>query len=424
MTDQVETNTNQSQAVEFIMPTTTFEPEKPAVEEPVVNPETPATEPEVKVEQSPEEGKAQYDSIIAKPEDQRTDEEKALVTSYDEVANKEKYETLLDKPEEELTEEERAFVADNAPKSIIDIARNLAINNFGIDIGDDITNDEDGLANIFKNVYHTAEEVAVQSLLKEYPAMAHMYEYLSNGGSPEQYNAIMYPEVDFSQIEIFNEDYDAEQFPEQDRIQTGTLMYDLTSQGYSEEKAADVIASYEASGIKGKMAKLAQEKLVSQQSYEKTNIVEQQKKAREKQIENYNNYKESFSKRVKESKTIANLPVAEKDKDDFIKFKFNQRSDSTLKNVPISQEMHYHALNPQSPQYNAPKFAQLRDFLEYATFMYDKDPNFINKLATNRAQTIRAKQSLPGFTPAERMATTENRTSRGNQPEFGGKLII
>ena len=423
MTDQVETNTTQSQAVEFIMPTTTFEPEKPAVEG-QTDPEAPPVKPDKPVEQLPEAGKEQYDSIVAKPEDQRTDEEKALVTSYDEVANKQKYETLLDKPEEELTEDEKAFVADNAPKSIIDIAKNLAINNFGIDIGDDITNDEDGLANIFKNVYHTAEEVAVQSLLKEYPAMAYMHEYLSNGGTPEQYNATMYPEVDFSQIEILDADYDAEQFPEQDRTQTGTLMFDLTSQGYSEEQSQAIIADYETSGIKGKMAKMAQEKLVQQQSYEKANIVNHQKQLREKQIEDYNNYKESFSKKVKESKVIANLPVAEKDKDDFIKFKFNQRSDSTLKNVPISQELHYHALNPQSPQYNAPKYAQLRTFLEYATFMYDKDPEFINKLATNRAQTIRAKQSLPGFTPAERMATTENRASKGNQPDFGGQLII
>lgn len=422
MTDQTDVNTNQSQHVEFIMPTTTLEPETKegaGQEEPPKEVAEQQTIPET-------EPTEEYDKIIAKPEEERTEEEKATVTAHDELANKEKYETLLDKPEEELTDEEKKFVEENAPQSIIDVARNLAINNYGIDIGEEITNDEDGLNNIFKNIYQTAEEVAVQKLMSENPSLAHMYEYLSNGGNSEQYTATMYPEVDFTQVEILEGDFDAETNPEQDRTQTGVLMYDLVGQqGISEEKAREVIADYESSGIKGKMAKLSQEKLAQIQSAGKEGLIEQQKAMREQQIENYNKYKDSYTQRIQASKTIANLPIAEKDKEDFVKFKFNQRSDSTLKNIPISQELHYHALNPQSPQYNAPKFAQLRDFLEYATFMYERDPEFINKLATNRAQTIRAKKSLPGFnTPAQRMATTEDRASTGKQPEFGGKLII
>jgi len=337
-------------------------------------------------------------------------------SSLSEEEISEQLEAIQQKPETERTEEENKFVTDNTPKTIIDIAKNIAVSQYGVEFGEEaIDNSEDGLSDLLRKVYDTAGDTSVKRTMEKYPELASMYEYLENGGSVENYQSTMNPEYDFSEIK-----FNAEAPTEQDeQVMNFVIAYDLHHQGHTPEEIDEMIESYGTSGVKAFIASKTLSKLSTSQTVAKQNLFKDQAAQKLENERKFNEYKENYKTFLKKTKAIGPLPIAEKDKDEYHNFLFNPRRDSKFRDIPIAQEITYHALNPESQLYNEKKYRDLREFINYSMFMYDRDPAFIEKVVANRAKTLKAGKPLPGFTATDRMKNAGQQGS-GKQGEFEG----
>jgi len=367
-------------------------------EEKPEEPETPANEPE----ETEEEGQGQ----------ELTEEEKQA------QQDAEKYEELINKPEEELTDDEKQFVADHAPSGVIDIAKKIATD-YGVEFGEDeeITDSEDGLNDLFRKVYETAGDEKISTTLNKYPELNHMYEYLQNGGDPKAYKAVMYPDVDFEKLQ-FNTELETDDDKD---IANYIIAYDLTQQGYNDEQIQDILGKYEESGVLGTMADTTHKKLATAQANAKATINEDQRKEAARQQELFNKYKQEYKVSLQKKKEIGGIPIAEKDKDAFHQFLFEATKDSKIRNIPFSQETAYHLFNPESKLYNTEEYKEMRDAVNYFMFMYKRDSKFINKIASNRAKTMKAKKTLGGFGPTDRMKGNAGQATSSKQGNFEGE---
>jgi len=327
---------------------------------------------------------------------------------------------LSAKPENELTDDEKQFIADNTPKNIIDIAKTLVSSNYSVEFDqeDVIDNTEDGLNSLFRKVYDRGGQDNLRREYEKYPELESFHKYLNDGGDPQRYMNVMYPEIDFSRVQI-----NVDGTEEQDiQAMNYVLAFDLQTQGYTNEQIREIIDNYDKSGVRGKMAELSLSKLVAYQKNQKDTLLLNQENEKKRMDDEYEAFKNAEKERIKKAKDFGTLPIAERDKDDFFNFLFKTRKDSQIQEIPISQEILYHALNSESKLYGQEKYSKLRDAIHMFTFMYERDPEFINKLVANRAGTMKAQKQLPGFTPVDRMKSQQGYSDNSNtkQPEFQG----
>lgn len=382
-------------------------------------------EQQQQVELTPEQSKNKYDTLVIKREEERTAEDKEFLSAYEQEVADNKYEELLKKKDEELTEEDKLFIEENRPLTAIESAKVLSLKNYGIDlVEEEIPDTVEGLAQILDSIYNKGGEAGVDITFQQFPQLKHMYDYLSMGGDPERYKAVMYPDIDFSKVEIIEGDYDADENPQQGKLRKDILVYDLKMQGYDDQTILDIISNYEASGIEGKMAKLAQDKLAKLQKTQQDTILNEQATIQAEKKLQYDNYIKKLREDIMKAEDIAGLPVSTDKKTEFVQFLTMARQDSKIKNIPISQELVFHMFNPDSPLYNDATISDMRLKTQYWLFNLEKDPNFLGKVITNRATSLKANKSISKKGPIDRMRTLAKEEQSDQTAFLKGKLIM
>lgn len=347
---------------------------------------------------TPDEVEVKVKEIEKKNEKDRSENDKAFLETQKNNELETKYEELIAKEEGDLTNEDKEFIEEHRPLTTIEVSQDLIEEKLGFVIPEEMEFEDstDGMVNLFKYVSQTSGSNAIAYIMKKFPSLKKQYDYLASGGKPDKYNQTWHPQVEYENVEILEEeDYDTDKYPLQERNRILILTDDLRGQGFDDEKITKTIEIYKEKGILGRMSKMANEKLTTIQKTKRDNLQLDQDNILESNKKLFEASRDAHVTYLDKVESIGGIPISETNKKEFHSFRFNARQDSLLPEIPIVQEIFYHALNSESELYRTQKYQNLRNVFYYFAYMHDKDPNFIDKLAQNRAKTIATKKRLP-----------------------------
>ena len=204
-------------------------------------------EPETQDEVQPE---AQAEEPVAEETAPETQQEEETPTEEAPVAT----ETVADETSE-ATEEE---------PSVIDVLRSK----LGYEVPGNFSEDYDGVAKFADAVANEIAKEQLDTVFAQFPDVEQYLQYRYNGGDPKQYFQATAPVVDYSAVEITDENV---------AIQRAVVEEFLQRSGYTHEEVAETVQEYVEAGILQRQANRSLGKLQKIQEQEAASLIERQK---------------------------------------------------------------------------------------------------------------------------------------------------
>lgn len=204
-------------------------------------------EPETQDEVQPE---AQAEEPVAEETAPETQQEEEAPTEEAPVAT----EPVADETSE-ATEEE---------PSVIDVLRSK----LGYEVPGNFSEDYDGVAKFADAVANEIAKEQLDTVFAQFPDVEQYLQYRYNGGDPKQYFQATAPVVDYSAVEITDENV---------AIQRAVVEEFLQRSGYTHEEVAETVQEYVEAGILQRQANRSLGKLQKIQEQEAASLIERQK---------------------------------------------------------------------------------------------------------------------------------------------------
>lgn len=204
-------------------------------------------EPETQDEVQPE---AQAEEPVAEETAPETQQEEETPTEEAPVDT----ETVADETSE-ATEEE---------PSVIDVLRSK----LGYEVPGNFSEDYDGVAKFADAVANEIAKEQLDTVFAQFPDVEQYLQYRYNGGDPKQYFQATAPVVDYSAVEITDENV---------AIQRAVVEEFLQRSGYTHEEVAETVQEYVEAGILQRQANRSLGKLQKIQEQEAASLIERQK---------------------------------------------------------------------------------------------------------------------------------------------------
>ena len=204
-------------------------------------------EPETQDEVQPE---AQAEEPVAEETAPETQQEEETPTEEAPVAT----ETVADETSE-ATEED---------PSVIDVLRSK----LGYEVPGNFSEDYDGVAKFADAVANEIAKEQLDTVFAQFPDVEQYLQYRYNGGDPKQYFQATAPVVDYSAVEITDENV---------AIQRAVVEEFLQRSGYTHEEVAETVQEYVEAGILQRQANRSLGKLQKIQEQEAASLIERQK---------------------------------------------------------------------------------------------------------------------------------------------------
>ena len=204
-------------------------------------------EPETPDEVQPE---AQAEEPVAEETAPETQQEEEAPTEEAPVAT----EPVADETSE-ATEEE---------PSVIDVLRSK----LGYEVPGNFSEDYDGVAKFADAVANEIAKEQLDTVFAQFPDVEQYLQYRYNGGDPKQYFQATAPVVDYSAVEITDENV---------AIQRAVVEEFLQRSGYTHEEVAETVQEYVEAGILQRQANRSLGKLQKIQEQEAASLIERQK---------------------------------------------------------------------------------------------------------------------------------------------------
>lgn len=284
-------------------------------------------------------GNSEVENLDSQNEQEKRVNEKEKSEERDESEKEEKNEGEVDDGESGENEEEDSEEKDDGEEddgaeeaSVIEsIIASLGVEDDfkerGINV-DDFELSVDGVIKLVQQSSDVLANQAVDSFLNSNPILKEFAEYISNGGNERDFATVVFPEVDYSQVEIKDEDVVS-----QERV----IRSSLKSQGLEDKEIGEYITSYKDAGVLHTQAKLALRTLARNQENEKKTLLEEQKKAAEQSEREQEEFWTGIKKVITDSKELSGLPLPEKEKNGFIDYLTKPIDDkgNTKRNVDV-----------------------------------------------------------------------------------------
>lgn len=212
--------------------------------------------------------------------------------------SEESQETVSESEEEseEETEEEDLSVVESIRRSL------------GYDFDEEFEDSEEGIQKLVNSASDKKAEEALQAYFEQFPDVQELLEYRMLGGDPDKFFETRFPEVDYKEVEL-KEDNEAqqEQLIRQELQQV---------RGYSREEADAEIEDYKNGGILENKAKRALQALRTKQQADQRDLLEQQREQQRLQQEEVENYWNTVQQTLDSQTSLKgfNLPTSEKQK--------------------------------------------------------------------------------------------------------------
>ena len=174
-----------------------------------------------------------------------------------------------------------------------------------LDEGVSFEDTEKGVADLVAYVAERRAKKIQEDTLERHPQAKQFMDYLDAGGDPDMFYRTMFPEVDYSKVEIAEEN---------EALQERILFDDLVRQGYSEEDIQAELDEAKASGTLKTRSERALKILSKNQQQSKDYLIQQQKEIAQRQQEETQKFWTDITQTIKSANEFAGIPVKQTDK--------------------------------------------------------------------------------------------------------------
>ena len=217
-------------------------------------------------------------------------------------------EETSEKSEETEESEETQEEATDEDVSVVESIRSR----LGYEIEGEFDDTEEGIQLLVEKAIELGSQGAIDLFFNEYPDVKEHLEYRRLGGNPDDFFKTRFPEVDYSKVELKEDD---ESQHEQLIRQELRLV-----RGMSADEIEAEIEDYKNGGILESKAKRSLSALKAKQESDNKNLIEEKRKeAKQREtelVEHWTNIKETINKAT----SIKNVTIPTKDKDAFFDF--------------------------------------------------------------------------------------------------------
>lgn len=243
--------------------------------------------------------------------------------------------------------------------------KELGVNEFDYDKVDEGI---PGLMGYLKDVVTSSVESELENIKEMGNGLVgNLYEYLRNGGKPEEFVKTFLETPDMSKLDLADESN-----------QKAVLKAYLESQDFDKDEIDDKLESYDAAGILEKEAKSAQRKLEKIETARKEQFLAAQQQAAEQRKAQVDAYWNDIKETIDKADTIGGFPIDDKDRDAFFNYMAKPGKDG---------------LTELQKLYND-KEQSLK--LAYAAFKNFKFENVVKKAKTEAVKDV--KKAITRFT--------------------------
>lgn len=192
--------------------------------------------------------------------------------------------------------------ADNEEVSVIDVLRSK----MGYEVEGNFTEDYDGVAKFAEAAAQEIAKEQLDSVFAQFPDVEQYLQYRYNGGDPKQYFQATAPVVDYSAVEISDENV---------AVQRAVVQDFLQRTGYSQEEIAETVQDYIDAGILQRQATRSLTKLQAMQEQEAAQLIARQKQEAEQRYQKTQQQWESIQSTINKGSVRGfEIPTADRKK--------------------------------------------------------------------------------------------------------------
>lgn len=250
---------------------------------------------------------------MSKPEEQ----EELTVDFFDEVEDvvdeEQALETEQQDPEEvvEPTEEsEEIVVEESEEESEEDLPLVESIRQrLGYDFEEEFEDTEEGIQLLVERARDKAAEDAVNAYFDVYPEVKELLEYRQMGGDPDKFFQTKFPEVDYSKVELAEDD--------ESQLENIVKHELKLVRNMNDDEIRAEIEDYKNGGILESKAKRSLASLKAKQQLDKNSLIEEQKQIDLQNQQQIEQQWQTIEKTIKDSGSLKGFTIPSKDKDAF-----------------------------------------------------------------------------------------------------------
>lgn len=238
------------------------------------------------------------------------DEELELEDEQEEEETSEQVEDQAEGEEEESeeTEDESQDEEDAEELPVVESIRQR----LGYDIEGEFEDTEDGIQMLVEKAVEAARTQQINAFFDQFPDVKEHLEYRQLGGDPDKFFKTRFPEVDYSKVELKeDDDLQHEQIVRQELKQV---------RGMSNEEIEAEIEDYKNGGILENKAKRSLSALKVKQQQDQVGLIEQQRKQAKQQQEEVAQHWNTVKETLDKSTQIKNVSIPTKDKEPFFEW--------------------------------------------------------------------------------------------------------
>lgn len=223
----------------------------------LLNDDAPSSIPEPETQEQVESSTETSDEEVAEAPQAEVEEQEAPVSEAAEAA-----------PAQEPVSDE---VEETEEPGVIDVLRSK----LGYEVEGNFSEDYDGVAKFADAVAQEMAKEQLDTVFSQFPDVEQYLQYRYNGGDPKQYFQATAPVVDYSAVEITDENVS---------IQRAVVEDFLQRSGYTPEEVSETVQEYLDAGILQRQASRSLGKLQKMQEQEAATLIErQQQEAQQRQ---------------------------------------------------------------------------------------------------------------------------------------------
>jgi type II secretory pathway pseudopilin PulG len=277
----------------------------------------------------------------------------------------------IDSEEEEKEVEKEPVAEEPAPEPEVEEGTIVGeiIGKFGFDdIDEEFEDTTEGLTRLTEVLSEKLAVETLDSLFEKFPTVKKHLEYVQQGGDPNEFMRAFTPEVDYSRVELKEDDVNA-----QKKILTEYFI----ARGTEKDFIGDMLESYEDKGTLKDKAVAAKRALSDAQAAQREAKLQQQREQYFQQQKQTQKMWEDIGSTISNATDLSGIPISQRDKNKF--YDYISKPVDSYGNTQRDVDMQKAELDT--------KLAM--DFLMFKGFEIDK---FIGKKAsTKAAQTLKEK---------------------------------
>lgn len=256
-----------------------------------------------------------WEGIESQETEEETDEIEDTQEELEDVAEEEDSEDTDEKELEEILEsdedeeEEQTEVSDEEAEELplVESIRQ----SLGYDIEGDFEDTEEGIQLLVERATEKATESSVEQYFSKYPEVKELKDYIELGGDPNDFLQTKFPEVDYTKVELSEDESQQEKIVRQELSQV---------RGMSNEEINAEIEDYKNGGILENKAKRSLTALKNKQQSDKDNLIKSQAEEKEEYLKQVENHWKNVETTLKEKTELKGVKIPSKDKDSFFEY--------------------------------------------------------------------------------------------------------